>query len=87
MLSDAAVATRDRVTDIVVQIIERRSGKKPDLTVDDLRKVGFSSLDMVNLMLAVEAEFDVKIPDEEMTPQNFRSIAAIDTLISTLRRN
>ena len=75
------------MTDSVVQVIERRSGKKPNLTSDDLRKIGLSSLDMVNLMLAVEAEFDVKIPDDEMTPQNFRSISAIDTLICALRRN
>jgi acyl carrier protein len=39
---------------------------------------------MVNLMLAVEAEFDLKIPDREMTPSNFRSIACIVRLVHDL---
>jgi acyl carrier protein len=51
---------------------------------DDLAASGLSSLDMVNLMLAVEAEFDLKIPDREMTPSNFRSIAHIVRLVHDL---
>jgi acyl carrier protein len=35
-------------------------------------------------MLAVEAEFDIKIPDREMTPANFRSIAQIARLVRGL---
>ena len=46
-----------------------------------------NSLDMVNLMLAVEAEFDLKIPDADMTLRNFRSISAIDALVATLLGN
>ena len=32
------------------------------------------------------AEFDLTIPESDMTPQNFRSIAAIDMLVAALRR-
>ena len=39
---------------------------------------------MVNLMLAVEAEFDLEIPQAEMTPENFRSIETIETLVGAL---
>ena len=39
---------------------------------------------MVNLMLAVEAEFDVKIPDRDMTPANFRTVARIEALVGAL---
>ncbi len=52
---------------------------------DDLSASGLSSLDMVNLMLAVEAEFDLKIPDRQMTPSNFRSIACITQLVQDLK--
>ena len=38
----------------------------------------------VKLMLAVEAAFDVAIPDAELTPENFRSIAAIEALLERL---
>ena len=51
---------------------------------EDLSESGLSSLDTVNLMLAVEAEFDVKIPDRDMTPANFRTIARIDALVGAL---
>ena len=53
--------------------IDRAVGRDEDLT-----ESGLSSLDMVNLMLAVEAEFDVKIPDRDMTPANFRTVARIE---------
>ena len=38
-------------------------------------------------MLAVETEFDLTIPESDMTPQNFRSIGAINSLVVTLPRN
>jgi len=34
------------------------------------------SMNMVNLMLGVEAEFDFTIPQSEMTPENFQSTGA-----------
>ena len=45
---------------------------------------GLSSLDTVNLMLAVEGEFDLFLPQVEMTPENFRSVLAIATLVDRL---
>jgi acyl carrier protein len=39
---------------------------------------------MVDLMLAVEAEFDIEIPEAEITPANFRSISTISSLMSSL---
>jgi acyl carrier protein len=74
----------DRVVGLVREILERRSVSREISADDDLRDVGLSSLDMVNLMLAVEAEFDLKIPDSEMTLRNFRSISAIDALVTSL---
>ena len=44
-------------------------------------------MDMVSLMLAVEAEFDLTIPETDMTLDNFRTIAAVDTLVTTLLRD
>ena len=42
---------------------------------DNLRDAGLTSLDMVNLMLAIEAEFDIEIPQSAMTPDNFDTVA------------
>ena len=43
--------------------------------------VGLTSMDMVNLMLGVEAEFDFTIPQPEITPENFQSIRALELMI------
>jgi acyl carrier protein len=86
--SDTLVTAR--VLGIVNDILARRSGNRPVRSIlpdDDLREAGLTSLDMVNLMLAVEAEFDVKIPDADMTLRNFRSVCTIDTLIGSLIRS
>jgi acyl carrier protein len=43
--------------------------------------VGLTSMDMVNLMLGVEAEFDFTIPQPEITPENFQSIRTLERMI------
>ncbi|MEA2904923.1 MAG: hypothetical protein QOG83_2855 [Alphaproteobacteria bacterium] len=79
------LSTKDRIADLIFEILERRSISKKVSADDDLREIGLSSLDMVNLMLAVEAAFDLTIPENDMTPQNFRSISRIETLVAALR--
>jgi acyl carrier protein len=51
---------------------------------DDLRALGLTSMAMVRLMLAAEAAFDISIPDEELRPENFQSVRAIEALVSRL---
>ena len=43
--------------------------------------VGLNSMDMVNLMLSVESEFNVTLPQCEITPDNFRSVQTIKHMI------
>jgi acyl carrier protein len=42
---------------------------------------GLTSMDMVNLMLSVEAEFDFTIPQDEITPENFQSIETLQRMV------
>ncbi len=81
---DRTASPTDRVAALVNRMLSERSLRFPALPDDDLRSAGFSSLDMVNLVLAVESEFDVSIPDADITPARFRSIAAIAALVATL---
>jgi acyl carrier protein len=53
----------------------------PFPTEAQLSDLGISSLKMVNLMLAVELEFDIAIPQSDITPENFHSVAAIQSLV------
>jgi acyl carrier protein len=47
-----------------------------------LSDLGVSSLKMVNLMLAVELEFDIAIAQNDITPENFHSLKSIEALVA-----
>jgi acyl carrier protein len=51
----------------------------------DLLELGLTSMQMVNLMLSIEAEFDLTIPSKKLVPSNFRTIESIETLVRELR--
>jgi len=74
----------ERIAPLVRRLLVKRGIERPVAPNDDLSACGLSSLDLVNLMLSVETEFAIKIPDREMTPANFRSIARIDALVRAL---
>ena len=84
MLDRTGNSPSDRVARLVRELLAKRAIDKSVGQYDSLTEIGLSSLDIVNLMLGVEAEFEIKIPDREMTPSNFRSIAQIDQLVSKL---
>jgi acyl carrier protein len=72
---------RDRILALVEAILEQNSiasEVRPDSRLVD---VGLTSMDMVNLMLGVEAEFDLTIPQSEITPENFQSVIALEAMI------
>jgi acyl carrier protein len=81
---DTTIAHEDRIVAIVQQLLIERAISRPVSPDDDLRQAGLTSLDMVNLVLAVEAGFDLMIPEASITPANFRSISAIGSLINRL---
>jgi acyl carrier protein len=76
--------TEVRIAAIVARMLAKRGAATDAGREQNLRDAGLTSLDMVNLMLAVEGEFDIFIPQDAMTPENFRTISAIDALVSTL---
>ncbi len=76
----------DRVAALVRRALGNQPIAKPIGPDDDLRACGLSSLALVNLMLSVEAEFGLEVPEQEMTPTNFRTIARIVELVGGLSR-
>lgn len=76
----------DRVIAVVQRLLTQRSIRRSVDPADDLRDAGLTSMDMVNLVLAVESEFDLLIPEVSITPANFRSVAAISSLVGALRQ-
>ena len=76
------MSSRDRITAIATKMLLKRGVNTVPGSTDNLREAGLTSLDMVNLMLAIEAEFDIEIPQSAMTPDNFDTVAAIENLVS-----
>jgi acyl carrier protein len=71
----------DRILALVKAILEQNSivaDIDPDTRLVD---AGLTSMDMVNLMLSVEAEFDFTIPQSEITPENFQSVKTLQRMI------
>lgn len=84
VLDSVAPNTKHRVAELVNRLLAKRGIARAVGDDDDLSESGLSSLDIVNLMLAVESEFDLKIPERDMRPANFRSIARIEALVASL---
>ena len=84
MPKPCAGGPRGRLLALVNQILTNNSIIRPVSVDDQLTEIGLTSINMVNLMLAIEAEFDIMIPNNEITPENFRSIATIEALIVKL---
>lgn len=73
--------TGSRVAVLVTGLVTPKGVTREVGADERLVDAGLTSMDMVNLMLAVEAEFDLMIPPGEITPGNFRSIATIEALV------
>jgi len=74
---------RNRIIKLVKGILEQNA-LVADLTSSaKLVDVGLTSMDMVNLMLGVEAEFDFTIPQSEITPENFQSVETLERMVMT----
>ena len=75
---------RDRLLRLVAQILGKPEAATTLPVEGRLNELGMSSIKMVNLMLAVETEFDLTIPQNEITPENFRSVASVEALLVRL---
>jgi acyl carrier protein len=80
----AQPAIRDRLLQLVGQILGKPDAAASLPAEGRLSELGMSSIKMVNLMLAVETEFDLTIPQGDITPDNFRSVATVEALLARL---
>ena len=74
---------RNRITELVKGILAQNSLTADVTPSTKLVDAGLTSMDMVNLMLGVEAEFDFTIPQTEITPENFQSVETLERMVAT----
>jgi len=87
-MSDAkAESVEKRIAGLVQRLLTEHSIERVVAPEEDLRLAGLSSLDMVSLVLSVEEEFELMVPEGNIMPSNFRSIASISRLVETLRKS
>jgi acyl carrier protein len=75
---------RERLQRLVAQILGKPEAAASLPVESPLSELGMSSIKMVNLMLAVEVEFDLTIPQGDITPENFRSVVSVEALLGRL---
>jgi acyl carrier protein len=71
----------DRVLAMVRGVLDESSICADVHPESRLVDIGLNSMDMVMLMLKVEAEFDLVIPQHEITPENFHSVSTLERMI------
>ena len=77
-------STRERLIRLIRQILGPAGGARPMPIDARLSDLGMSSIRMVKLMLAVEVEFNLAIPQADITPENFESIASVEAMLNRL---
>ncbi|KVO91838.1 acyl carrier protein [Burkholderia ubonensis] len=77
---------KNAIREILKQVAHLETAVDTIGDADDLYDAGLSSIDTIQLMLAIERQFDIEIPDEMLNRQLFRSIDALAETIVTLQR-
>ena len=72
---------RSRIVTLVQAILAQNALSTELVPEANLVDAGLTSMDMVKLMLSVEAEFDFTIPQDEITPENFQSVETLRRMV------
>lgn len=72
---------KDTILDILSDIIDEDDLDTCTTLIDD---GVLSSLDIIQLIGALNDEFDISIPATEIIPQNFNSVAAMAAMVARL---
>jgi acyl carrier protein len=74
----------DRIRKVIAAQARISVGANGLSDTDDLYRAGMSSHASVNLMLALEDEFDIEFPDRMLRRNVFESVAAIRAALTEL---
>jgi acyl carrier protein len=74
-------SVQNRVLSVVRSVLQENSIVADVHPESRLVDIGLDSMDMVELMLKVEAEFDLTLPQPEITPENFQSVKTLEVMI------
>lgn len=84
MDTEASTGIRSRVLTIIGNILKQNAIVADVHPETQLVDIGLNSTDMVALMLGVEAEFNMTLPQPEIIPENFVSVRTLESMILKL---
>ena len=80
------VTSQRTLENTVIQLVATTLGKKPGSVESDepllSSQTGFDSFSLMELVLHLEDNFDIRIPDEDLDPDIFQSV---QTIVSYLK--
>jgi acyl carrier protein len=80
-MPETAPTVAERTAALVQSILAQKGIDRVPAPDTYLTEAGLTSLDLVNLMLAIEAEFDITIPASHLSPQSFRTLNTISAMV------
>jgi acyl carrier protein len=75
---------RSRIVTVIGNILKQNAIVADIHPETQLVDIGLNSMDMVALMLSVEGEFNMILPQDEITPENFKSVRTLESMILKL---
>ena len=80
-MHDLTASVQNRVLSVVRSVLRQNAIAADVHPESRLVDIGLSSMSMVELMLKVEAEFALILPQLEITPENFQSVKTMERMI------
>src|SRR5207245_9643877 len=80
-MHDFVINVQNRVLSVVMSVLQQNAITADVHPESRLVSIGLNSMGMVELMLKVEAEFDLILPQLEITAENFQSEKTIEQTI------
>ena len=74
----------DRLRDLIVESIDEINGADTLTSDARLADLGMDSVSGLDLLLAMEEEFDVRFPEELLTNEVFESPGSLETVLKSL---
>ena len=72
-------------TDIITFLVNNIIAPNTVVTATTiLRDIGIDSFSIVEIILFIERKYGVVIPDDQLIPENFRTIQALSIIVNTL---
>ena len=77
---------KNQIMKLINLIIKDSNNSITSTSIDIFEEQLIDSFSIVEIVTTIEKQFQINIPFEEMTIQNFRSIDAIDSLIIKIQK-